>query len=286
MKKFFIGLAMALSFFLLIVTGSFAQYDNSIPTRSNGNSVSSSGSMSESPTYQWQFDTALSYSSGDYGTSTTTHTLYWPFSLKRLFEPGDVFFTVPFLYQKAGSGVTAFNGRPFQTNRTVLRTNNDETGLGDMRLGGHYYLLKEAKQGLNLNLLGQVKFPTADEKKGLGTGEFDETVGLESSKALNDLWNLYADFYYSVIGDPPGIDFDNMISFDAGVGYQFTPKTEATVFYRESTALLDNRENPRDILLGANHKMSEQTKIDGNVGFGLSDGSPDVSVTAGMSYLF
>ena len=137
-----------------------------------------------------------------------------------------------------------------------------------------------------MNLFGQVKFPTADEKKGLGTGEFDETIGLETSKSLTEMWNIYADLYYSFIGDPPDVDFDNVVSYDVGVGYKITPETEATLYYRESTALLDSRENPRDILLGLNHKMDEKTKIKGEVGFGVSDGSPDVSATAGLDYLF
>ncbi len=32
----------------------------------------------------------------------------------------------------------------------------------------------------------KIKFPTADDSRGLGTGEFDETLGVDLSKALFD----------------------------------------------------------------------------------------------------
>ena len=88
------------------------------------------------------------------------------------------------------------------------------------------------------------------------------------------------------IGDPPRVDLNNEFAYDVGAGYHFSKETEATLFYRESTALVDNNDNPRDIILGVNHDLGEDIAIHGNLGFGLSDGSPDTSVLLGMSYWF
>jgi len=242
------------------------------------------GSASHSAGYDWQFGSSLTYSTGDFGTSETTDTVYWPFSVQRFFEQGDVTLTVPFLYQNSGPGVSAIGGRPFSTNQNFI--NDGDGGIGDVLLKGRYYLLNDTPDRFGLSTIGQIKFPTADEDKGLGTGEFDETFGLEASKHLQAPWTLYGDMYFTHIGDPPGVHLDNEFAFDAGVGYDLTDATQATLFYAERTALLDNRDNPRDVILGVNHDLNQQTNLYGDLGIGASDGSPDVSVTMGMAYLY
>ena len=143
MKKFFFIFPTAILLVLFTVSIGFTQYDPSGSAPSSAESVSSRTPISENSAYQWEFDTSLTYSTGDFGTSKTTNTLYWPFTLKRLFELGNVFLTIPAIHQDSGSGVTSLGGRPFQTNRTTLGSNKKETGIGDVLLGGEYYLLKE-----------------------------------------------------------------------------------------------------------------------------------------------
>ncbi len=48
----------------------------------------------------------------------------------------------------------------------------------------------------------KIKFPTADQGKGLGTGEFDETVGVDLSKTLFPRFVSYVTLAYTVIGSP------------------------------------------------------------------------------------
>src|SRR6185436_3766705 len=44
---------------------------------------------------KWQFGSTPSFSSGKYGTETTSEVLYTPFSARRLFDQGDVSVVVP-----------------------------------------------------------------------------------------------------------------------------------------------------------------------------------------------
>ncbi len=244
------------------------------------------GSDAGTPTEEWQANVAVTYETGDFGTNTTTNTTYIPLSIKRLFEKGDVSLTIPYIYQQSAPGVTAIAGRPFRTSPFAGGPRRTESGLGDMLLRGSYYLITEQTEPFNLTPIAQIKFPTADDDKGLGTGEFDETIGLESSKTLNEQWALYLNLYYTFIGDPPSQNFDNEFAVVLGPGYYFNKDTRLSLLYEERTALVDGRSNPRDLLLNLNYQMNSTTSASGGISIGLSNGSPDFGITAGMGVLF
>jgi len=65
----------------------------------------------------------------------------------------------------------------------------------------------------------KVKFPTADKDRGLGTGEFDETLGVDVSKRLIDALFGFLTLSYTFIGDPPGADFRNSFGWSVGAAY-------------------------------------------------------------------
>ena len=236
-------------------------------------------------TYDWTFTTSVNYSTGDFGTSSTTNTVYVPFTLQRNLSQGRVYLTIPYIDQQSGPGVQAVGGRPFRVNGGAGNS-GWAGGLGDVILGGSYDLLREPDRPMDLSGFASVKFPSADQDKNLGTGEFDETLGLAGSKGLGGNWSALGRIGYTFIGDPPGMDLDNHFFYAAGVGYQWTKETFSSISYEERTRLVNGRPNPRDLVLGVDHQLNETTGIFGNLGFGLSEGSPDISVTAGMSLWF
>jgi hypothetical protein len=50
----------------------------------------------------------------------------------------------------------------------------------------------------------KIKFPTADPDKGLGTGEYDETIGVDLSKQLIGPLFGYVTVAYTFVGLSPG----------------------------------------------------------------------------------
>lgn len=238
------------------------------------------------PQPEWALETSPSYASGDFGTSTTTNTLYWPVTIRRYVPRGEVAFTIPYIDQTAGPGVTAIRGRPLRTDRSTAGPKRSDSGIGDLLLDGRYHFFDETTEAFKLSGFGGLKLPTADEDKRLGTGEFDQTLGLESGKALDELWSVHANVYYTFIGDPPDTDLNDQFLYDLGLGYKLTEKTLATVSYQESTALVDDEDNAREIVLGANHDLASDTKAYGKTAFGLSDGSPDWALMGGLAYIF
>ncbi len=126
-----------------------------------------------------------------------------------------------------------------------LTSATTDSGLGDIILRGRYYLIEESTILPLVALTGRIKFPTADADRGLGTGEFDEGVGVELTKRLADRWLAYLDGGYNFIGDAPDTDFHNQWWYDAGIGYDVTDNLHMSVFYEEYRALVNTVNNAR-----------------------------------------
>src|ERR1044071_259256 len=129
----------------------------------------------------WKFDASYNYWSGDYGTNSQTRITYIPFTLSRLFTSrADVSLTVPFINVRGQGADTVVNGPPLLRGR--LRANDTHGGLGDIVLAGRYIFIQE---GIYPQFRGTafIKFPTADDDEGLGSGEFDQGFRIEFSRS-------------------------------------------------------------------------------------------------------
>lgn len=239
----------------------------------------------------WQLSSSLTYESGTYGTSTRSETVYVPVTLKRLFGQGDLSFTVPFLSLRTTGETTLIDGRPQRIRpgrRVDLAPAGTVTkgGLGDMALKGRYYVVEE--QGLlpAIALTAKVKFPTADESQGLGTGKFDEGFGVEVSRRFLERCIGFFDLSYTVIGSPAGIDLRNQTAYDLGLAYQFASQLLGSVFYEERTALLAGQSNPRSFLVTGDYTVTQAFRLNVAVEVGLSNGAPDYGFTGGVAVRF
>lgn len=239
----------------------------------------------------WQLSSSLTYESGTYGTSTRSETVYIPFTLKRFFDQGDLSFTVPLVVLRTTGETTLIDGRP-QRIRTGRRTDLAPTGtvtkegLGDMMLKGRYYAVDEHGLLPTIALVAKVKFPTADESQGLGTGKFDEGFGVEVSRRFLERFIGYFDLSYTIIGSPAGVDLQNQTTYDIGLGYQFTPQMLGSLFYEERTALLTGQQNPRSLLATWDYKLTQSFRLNAAGEVGLSSGAPDYGLTVGVGVRF
>src|SRR5712692_3576313 len=69
----------------------------------------------------WQLSSSITYESGTFGTGTRTNIVYIPFTLKRLFDQGDLGLTLPFVILKTTGETTLVDGKP-QRIRTGRQT--------------------------------------------------------------------------------------------------------------------------------------------------------------------
>jgi hypothetical protein len=259
------------------------------------------------PPPQWRVSATVNYSSGSYGTDSKTNIVYAPMTIRRLFRDGDVSLTIPFISITGTGAVRLVGGVPTRTGSgtgttaalagagggrgkgpgdSPLTSATTDSGLGDIILRGRYYLIEESTILPLVALIGKIKFPTADADRGLGTGEFDEGVGVELTKSLSDRWLAYLDGGYTFIGDAPGTDFRNQWWYDVGIGYNVTDNLHMSVFYEEYRALVNTVNNARDLLALANYIVNDMVRVTGSALVGLSNGAPNYGFGVGVRLQF
>lgn len=235
----------------------------------------------------WKFSSSLNYDTGKYGTSERTDSVYIPFTLKRYYTDYDLSVTVPYLSLSSTGLVTWVGGKPVRgTSRTTTAADSDEAGLGDILLRGGYTLMREEPDTFDLALAAKLKLPTADEEKGLGTGEADIGAGLEFAKLVSPGWTFLADGYYTLIGEPAGAEFNNQLALDLGFYRELSESLGVTVLFEAQTAIVDGNDGARSLSGTLTHLASENTQLTAGLILGLSDGSPDAGVNIGVSKKF
>lgn len=266
-------------------------------------------SWGESSPPTWQISSNPSYSRGDYGTKVTTSVFYLPLAVKRLFSFGELSVTVPFVSittdgsvtfvggdrsggggSNSGSGSSnsgsGSSGQSEDDDTTTTTKKKTESGLGDVTLAGRYYLLDEQDWIPSVNLTGRVKFPTADEDKGLGTGEFDGGFGGELAKSLTRDLMVYLDGGYTFLGDPKGRNFRNQWNYDVGLGYYLTDNLRASIFYEEYRAVIAGIPNPRDVYADLNYRITNAIRMTIGGFAGLSESAADYGFSGSLRFRF
>ena len=236
------------------------------------------------------FSSSVDYSVGDYGTSRDTTIVYVPFTLG--VRPVDTLWisvTLPWIYQSSenvvltggGVAVRKTDGGKFAR----PERSSSQSGLGDLLLKVSYTVLKERAFVPEITPYLKVKFPTAQRDKGLGTGEFDETVGVDLSKRLFDGLFGFASLGYTFIGDPPGTNFRDSFGWSVGPGYSIGPLS-LFAFLEGSRAISSEQDDPLQLRVGAEYRLLPALKFNGAVTRGLSNGSADWGVSAGFTFRF
>lgn len=235
----------------------------------------------------WKFSSSVNYDAGKYGTSERIRSVYIPFTLKRYFPGADVSVTVPYLRQSSSGQVTWVGGKPVRVGRGGgAAASSAESGLGDIILRGTFTLKRDGPKSFGLGLAGRLKLPTADEDKGLGTGETDEGVGLEFAKEINPDWTLLADGYFTIIGDPEGMDFYNQLSLDIGFYKTLGENLGLTVLYEAQSAMVQGNAAPSSVSGSLSYGTPGGVRFSGGLNLGLSEGSPAIGLSAGFSRKF
>jgi len=135
-------------------------------------------------------------------------------------------------------------------------------------------------------LIAREKFPTADSAQGLGTGRFDETLGVELTQRLPSNFVAFADTGYTFIGHVQGVGLRNQWYYDLGLGYYFTKTLLGSVYYEEWRAVVQGLQNPQDLLFALNWTVTDAFRLNSALQIGLSDGAPDYGITFGANLRF
>ena len=225
----------------------------------------------------------LDYSTGDYGSGTDTRILSMPVTGRyavgpwafeatlpylRVSGPGDV---VPGLGQ-VGSVKGHQKGTPGAPSTSVRTT---ESGMGDLVTGATYSIPTGSPDGLNLDVNGKIKFGTADEDKGLGTGQNDYSIQFDASKAYTPQLSVYVGVGYAILGSSDATPLDNVFFGTVGVRYKIDDRLSAGLGLNLREAAASFTRQQADLRASVSYRLDTNLALQGYVLKGFADGSPN-----------
>jgi len=216
----------------------------------------------------------VDYSTGKYGQSESTDITYIPFLAKYETDDTTLKITVPWL-KITGPGDVVGGNAPIvigKSNRPITT----QSGLGDIVFTASHTIARLGEiKPLTLDLTGKVKFATASVSKGLGTGRNDYSIVLDAYKPINSSVTLFGDVGYKIIGNPDGINLNNVWFGTAGLSYKISP-TSSAGFMADTRQATQNKSAPlRELSIFLMHKFNEQYKLQSYITHGYSDASTD-----------
>ncbi len=236
----------------------------------------------------FSLSSSFNYFKGDYGTSEDAEIIYVPFTFGVKLDRFELRLTVPYIRQTSQSVTLTGGGVGVRKDKQAGASPETDTksGLGDVLLRGSYVVVKEQDVWPEIIPYAKIKFPTADEDRGLGTGEFDETFGVELSKTFLERFTAFLDVAYTIVGSPAGSDFDNSFGWSVGVAYAVAQPFSVFAFLDGATAISSGQEDALEVRVGAEWRLTKVVKLTGSVTRGLSDGSADWGVSTGLALRF
>jgi len=216
--------------------------------------------------------TGVDTTSGRYGGDVDIEDFYIPMTVSADYGRFAVRLTVPYLSVTAPEGTIIGPGGEALPGSGELST---ESGLGDIIASITFYdVISSRRLGLAMDLTGKVKFGTADEEKGLGTGESDYSVHADVYKFL-DKFTLLSSVGYKFHGDPAGYDLNDVFMASLGGTYKLTTDVNGGLFfdYRESS--ISGNDSVQEVSVFISRRSSENWRLHIYALAGFTDSSPD-----------
>ena len=227
--------------------------------------------LAEAP--RFSLGAGAEYTTGDYGGDESVDEFYLPVTATLDFERVSLRLTVPFLSVRAPelTTITGPDGQPVIGEGPT----QTESGLGDVLASLTVFDVLSGSGGdLALDLTGKVKFGTADEEKGLGTGEQDYSLQADVFRFF-DKATLMGTAGYSFRGDPEGYDLDNTFFASVGASYLVTERSRVGAFFDFRDASVPDTDKIQELSAWMSTRVGERVKAQFYVLAGFGDSSPD-----------
>lgn len=220
------------------------------------------------------------YFKGDYGTGIDTAIVYLPMILVLSSDRQELRVTVPYLSIRTSEPVLYLNGEVIAP---APGGSISESGPGDMVVQDEAFFLRGTARRPWVSGILRVKLPTADDTKGLGSGEPDFGGGLGVMQPLGHSWSLIGSWLYIARGDPAGLDFRDTSWLTVGVHRRLSERSSWHVFYDRRQSVIDGNPDLVDCSVGYDRVLWRGFALRSALFAGLSDTAEDFGVSAGFS---
>ena len=161
-----------------------------------------------------------------------------------------------------------------------------ESGIGDLMLAAKTKLLDERTWLPGQAISGSVKFPTADEDRGMGSGKTDVDLTWIATKTLGDKVNMHVNGGYTWVGEPEGEDVGNIIHYGVALDYAFAEPLQWVGEVFAEREMQDGTDTIWAANTGFRWAAYEELVLDVALGWGLSNDAPEFQATAGFTWAF
>lgn len=212
------------------------------------------------------FELNAGFRTGDFGTTTRSDLLYLAPTFGYAAPRYDYSVTVPYLSL---------------TSRTAGGSTT-QSGIGDTVVRGG----RELTAGTDWSLYGSlaVKLPTADETRGLGTGEADLGAFVTFGRDFDSVrLSLLGGTIQT--GDPPGQTLTDLWLYGIGLA-TWAGATRLYGSIEGRTASVPGAPNPLEVYVGAMYPLSARQWLTGTAFAGLNDGGPRYGASVGFVHWF
>lgn len=248
--------------------------------------------------------TGVNATSGKYGTSTTTDIWSVPFT--GTYQSGRWTFALAVPYISISGSGDVIPGTGLVNNQNPLgrgldnllgvnslsnpgssaaKKSGSAAGLGDVVASAGYMVVSSADRSFGLALTGKVKFGTADANKGLGTGQNDYGVSLDSYKVFGK-WTPFGGVGWMNYGSSAYIKLNNGINTNAGVDYQVASSDSVGTYYNYREPITVGGASQSQYTAYWNHKFSDSLHMQSYALGGTTNASPDWGLGASINYNF
>lgn len=227
----------------------------------------------------------LEYTQGDYGTPYTTKLWRIPVGLSYSTDDYSMGVSIPYLYaQSNGSIVVSSQGGSHMTSGKVSSASQSVSGLGDITAHASYYLPNKDST-LETYLTGRIKFGTADEKKGLGTGANDYSLEFSAEKT-QATQTYFGTVGYQISGDAAGVVYDNVVYGDVGIKTELTDSHGIGATINYSQAAVSGVDDYLDLVGFITTELDKRRDLYFYLQAGLSKSAPDFGVGVNVRYAY
>jgi hypothetical protein len=217
--------------------------------------------------------TGVEYSTGEYGGTDDIEELYVPFTFRLGLDRVGFRLTAPYLSVTAPQDtvITDPGAEPLPGSGATVT----ESGLGDV-IGAVtlYDLYVSDKANFVIDATGKIKFATADETKGLGTGENDYTLQFDAYRFFGRL-SLQGTAGYRLRGDPPGIDLNDVFLASVGGAWLASDSAMVGVYFDFRESSISGTDDVQELSGFASFRLSRAWRMEVYAFTGLTDSSTD-----------
>lgn len=247
--------------------------------------------------------TGANYSSGTYGTRTSTEIWSVPLAATYRSDRWTFGLSIPYVHVHGSGNVIPGTGPVDNTNPlgrgldqllggggsstvgSASTASTSASGPGDVVASAGYNLISRADRSFGLALNGKIKCGTANFNQGLGTGQNDYGLSLDSYKSLGK-WTPFGGVGWTHYGSSRYIKLDNGMNANVGMDYRFESSDNVGLAYNYRQRIAVGGAAQSEVTAYWGHQFGDRLRLQGQALGGMTDGSPDWGVGTSINYTF